>query len=223
MAYELLLAFSWVLLAGLLGLFTSAVFSGRMKIPRHRFLVPYIILASIFLLCFFYFDSVNLIDFLLQNWFYGVIAGVIVGVILTRNVMSQPSSTSSSDRNLAVDILWLGIAYGLIDSLLLNVMPVIAVWNGFSQIGLLSTWTWQISAAILGLGASLLVTLLYHLGYTEFRNRKVGFVLIGNTIITLAYLFSTNPLGAILSHIIMHIAAVIRGPETTIQLPPHYF
>ncbi|MFW9913647.1 MAG: hypothetical protein ACFFEU_14310, partial [Candidatus Thorarchaeota archaeon] len=205
------------------GLFTSAVFSGRMKIPRHRFLVPYIILASIFLLCFFYFDSVNLIDFLLQNWFYGVIAGVIVGVILTRNVMSQPSSTSSSDRNLAVDILWLGIAYGLIDSLLLNVMPVIAVWNGFSQIGLLSTWTWQILAAILGLGASLLVTLLYHLGYTEFRNRKVGFVLIGNTIITLAYLLSTNPLGAILSHIIMHIAAVIRGPETTIQLPPHYF
>jgi hypothetical protein len=221
MAYELVFAFTWVLLAGLLGLFTSAVFSGRMEMPRNRFLVPYVIFASIFLLGFFYFDSIDLIDLLLQNWFYGLIAGVIVGAILTRNVMSQ--SSSPSDRNLVMDILWLGIIYGLIDSLLLNVMPVLAVWTVFSQIGLLSTWTWQLFAAILGLGASLLVTLLYHLGYTEFRNKKVGFVLIGNTIITLAYLISTNPFGAILSHIIMHIAAVIRGPETTIQLPPHYF
>ncbi|MFW9833813.1 MAG: hypothetical protein ACFFEK_07455 [Candidatus Thorarchaeota archaeon] len=223
MAYELVFAFTWVLIAGLIGLITSAVFSGRMKMPRNRFLVPYVIFASIFLLGFFYFDSIDLIDLLLQNWFYGVIAGVIVGAILTRNVMSQSSSSSPSDRNLVMDILWLGIIYGLIDSLLLNVMPVIAVWNAFSQIGLLSTWTWQLLAGVLGLGASLLVTLLYHLGYTEFRNKKVGFVLIGNTIITLAYLLSTNPFGAILSHIIMHIAAVIRGPETTIQLPPHYF
>lgn len=222
MAYEPFFAFTWILLAGLLGLFISSIFSGRMKIRRHKYLVPYVILTSTLLLCFFYFNSINLFDLLLQNWVYGIIAGVIAGAILTKNVLSQSSSTTPSGRNMALDILWLGLAYGLIDSLLLNVMPVIAVWNAFDQIGLLSTLTLQILAAILGFGASLLVTLLYHLGYTEFRNRKVGFVLIGNSIITLAYLLSTNPLGAILSHIIMHTAAVIKGPETTIQLPPHY-
>jgi hypothetical protein len=58
-------------------------------------------------------------------------------------------------------------------------------------------------------------------GYKEFRNKSVGLVLVGNTLITLAYLLSTNPLGAILSHTAMHVAAVIQGPETTIQLPPH--
>jgi hypothetical protein len=39
---------------------------------------------------------------------------------------------------------------------------------------------------------------------------------------TLAFLLSGNPLGALISHPAMHVAAVLRGPETTIQLPPHY-
>jgi hypothetical protein len=64
--------------------------------------------------------------------------------------------------------------------------------------------------------------LIYHLGYPEFRNRKVMLVLVGNALITLAFLVSTNPLGAMLSHVAMHCAALFRGPETTLQLPPHY-
>jgi hypothetical protein len=222
MANELLLAFAWVLAAGFLGLITSGIFSGLMKIQRRKFLIPYVILAGIFAISFFYLNSINLIDFLLANWYYGIIAGVIVGAILARNILSQPSSSTPSDRNLTLDILWLGIIYGIIDALLLNVIPVIAIWNGFEQASFLSTWVWQLLALVLGLGASLLVTLLYHIGYKEFRNRSVGLVLMGNTIITLAFLFSTNPIGAILSHTFMHIAAVIKGPETTIQLPPHY-
>jgi hypothetical protein len=59
------------------------------------------------------------------------------------------------------------------------------------------------------------------LGYSELRNKSIGLVLVGNSLITLAYLLSTNPLGALLSHTIMHIAATVQGPETTIQLPPH--
>jgi hypothetical protein len=58
-------------------------------------------------------------------------------------------------------------------------------------------------------------------GYAEFRNKSVGLILVGNAVITLAYLVSANPLGAILSHTVMHVAAIIQCPETTLQLPPH--
>ena len=222
MAYEIVLALLWVLAAGFFGLVISALFAGKLKLPRRKFLVPYVIITSLFTIGFFYWNSINLIDLVFQNWVYGVIAGVVFGALLTRSVFSQPSPPSVNDRNLPLDILWIGVVYGIIDALLLNVIPVIAIWNAFDQIGLLDTLPWQILAAGLGLGSSLLVTTLYHLGYPEFRNKKVGLALIGNTIITLAYLISTSPLGAILSHTIMHVAAVIKGPETTIQLPPHY-
>jgi hypothetical protein len=45
---------------------------------------------------------------------------------------------------------------------------------------------------------------------------------IGNTATTLGYLLTNNPLAAIFSHIAMHIAGVLHGPASVIQLPPHY-
>ena len=70
--------------------------------------------------------------------------------------------------------------------------------------------------------ASLLVIFAYHLGYPEFRNQKVAVVLVGNNFITLAFLLSGSPPGALLSHAVMHLEAVLQGPETTIQLPLRY-
>jgi hypothetical protein len=214
----LLVALAWVLAAGFVGLAVTALFSGHMEIPRRKFLIPYVVIVGLFISVFFYLNQVNPVDLLFENWLYGFAAGVIVGGILAKTVLSRPSTAPVSDRILALDIVWLGIAYGVVDGLFLNVLPAYVLWTALTQSGL----PWQIIAGTASLGASLLVTALYHLGYVEFRNRKMGKVLVGNTIITLAYLLSTSPLGAILSHTIMHTAAVIKGPESTVQLPPHY-
>ena len=48
MAYEILFALSWVIAAGLLGLVISALFAGKLKLPRRKFLVPYVIITSLF-------------------------------------------------------------------------------------------------------------------------------------------------------------------------------
>jgi hypothetical protein len=45
---------------------------------------------------------------------------------------------------------------------------------------------------------------------------------IGNTAMTLGFLITNNPLAAVFSHIAMHIAAVLHGSASVIQLPPHY-
>lgn len=211
----------WVLSASLLGFGISAVFSSWLKLPRRVFLIPYVVLTSAFLFGFFRSGEIDLGALLAQNWTWGVIAGVIVGMFLVNNVRSQPYSRKSTGGHLVLNIAWLGLAYGIMDALFLNVMPVLAVLENFPRIGWAASWPGKIGVGILALTASLLVTLAYHLGYSEFRNRSVGFVLIGNTLITLAYLLSANPLGAILSHTVMHVAAVLQGPETTIQLPPH--
>jgi hypothetical protein len=211
----------WVLAASLLGFGISAVFSSWLKLSRRVFLLPYVGLTSVFLFWFFRANEIDLVALLAENWIWGLIAGVIVGAFLVNNVRSQPSSRQSTGGDLTLDIAWLGLVYGIIDALFLNVMPVLAVWAAFSQVGWAGSWPGKIGVGILALFASLWVTLAYHVGYSEFRNRSVGLVLVGNSLITLAYLLSTNPLGAILSHTAMHVAAVIQGPETTIQLPPH--
>lgn len=215
------LAIGWVIAASLLGFGISAIFSGWLKFSRRIFLIPYVVLTSVFLYSFVVWSEIDIGTLIAENWIAGVIAGVLIGVFLVRNVRSQPASRQSSGGELVLDLAWLGLVYGLIDALFLNVMPVLAVGYGFAEIGWPTSIPGRIAVGVLALAASLLVTLTYHLGYPEFRNRKVGLVLIGNTLITLAYLLSTNPLGALISHTMMHLAAVFQGPETTIQLPPH--
>jgi hypothetical protein len=211
----------WVLAASLLGFIISALFSNWLKLSRRIFLIPYIGLTSVFLFWFFRSNGINLPTLLAENWSRGVIAGIIVGAFLIKNVRSQSFSRQSMGGDLVLDIAWLGVAYGLIDALFLNVMPVLVVWIGFEQIGWVGPGWVKIGVGILALIASLLVTFAYHLGYAEFRNKSIFLVLLGNMLITLSYVLSSNPLGAILSHTAMHVAAAIQGPETTIQLPPH--
>lgn len=222
MVNQVWISLGWVLAAGLLGFAISAVFSGWLRLSRHLFLIPYFALSGILLYGFVRWSQIDPVALFVQNWYWGLLAGTIVGLFLIRNVRSQPASARSTGAGLLADVLWVGLGYGAMDALLLNIMPVVAVWHGFSTVGWTVNWPGKIAVGALALLASLLVTLLYHLGYPEFRNRKVALVLVGNALITLAYLVSTNPLGAVVSHVVMHVAAVYRGPETMIQLPPHY-
>ena len=221
MTNTLWISIGWVLAAGLLGFGISALFSGWLRLSRRLFLLPYVVLSGLFIYAFALWSAIDFRSLLIENWIAGVIAGVLIAVFLVRNVRSQPGSRRSTGTELVFDLAWLGLVYGLIDALFLNVMPVLAIWFGFAEFAWSATLLGKILVGVLALAASLLVTLTYHLGYTEFRTRKVGLVMIGNTLITLAYLLSGNPLGAVISHVVMHLAAVMQGPETTIQLPPH--
>ena len=80
----------------------------------------------------------------------------------------------------------------------------------------------KIEIALLALLASILIAVSYHAGYPEFRNPAMRYAIIGNGIISLAFLLSLNPISSIGSHAVMHIAAVLHGSEGTVQLPPHY-
>ena len=115
---------------------------------------------------------------------------------------------------------WLGMIYGIVDGLLLNVMPVWIVYSGQAQD--IDSPRLRLRRVLMALGASLLVTAAYHLGYQEFRGPAVIQPLIGNALLTLGFLLSGSPGTAIVGHVIMHAAAVVHGMETTVQLPPHY-
>jgi hypothetical protein len=67
----------------------------------------------------------------------------------------------------------------------------------------------------------LVLTTAYHLGYSDFRSKKIIQPNIGNTIISVPTLVSANPIGSPIAHAMMHIAAVIHSPKTELFLPPH--
>lgn len=68
----------------------------------------------------------------------------------------------------------------------------------------------------------MVVIAVYHLGYPEFRGYQVLFPVFGVGVMSLAYIITGNPISAVISHIAMHITAVLYGLQTVMQLPPYY-
>jgi hypothetical protein len=211
----------WVVGACALGFATTAVFSTWLRLSRNLFLIPYVVLASIFLIGFFTLNGIDVAALLAANWIWGVVVGVVLAVFLIRNVQSQPATRKSKGAHLVFEIIWAGLIYGLIDGIYLSVMPVVAIWEATGGLPWAATLAGKVAVGAICLFASLMVSVTYHLGYKEFRNRKIRFTVFGPGLMTLGVLISGSPLAAIISHPAMHIAAVLRGPETTIQLPPH--
>jgi hypothetical protein len=117
-------------------------------------------------------------------------------------------------------LLWLGLVYGTADALLLTVIPVLAIYGAEAPERLRRAGA-RAAAGGRALLAGLLVTAAYHLGFPEFRGPAVVQPLIGNSLVTAGYLLTGNPLTPVVAHVLLHAAAVIRGPEATVQLPPH--
>ena len=162
-------------------------------------------------------------DLIRQNWAWGLAAAVLIGAFTVRNVLSQPGSTHAKGLALAADIAWLGVVYGALDALFLSVMPVLASYQAFTALGWTQTLPGKVLAGILALIVSLLVTATYHLGYPEYRAAGgIKGPSIGNGVISIGYILTNNPISAVFSHIAMHIAGVLHGPATVMQLPPHY-
>jgi hypothetical protein len=217
------LNFGWIVAAAVLGFSITMVFAGVIRLPRSIFLIVYLALAVPFLFAFMRWSRVSLVDLVRNNWIWGLIGALLIGVFTVRNILSQPVSPHSQGLSLVFDIVWLGIVYGALDALFLSVLPVLATWQAFSALGWTHSLAGKILVGCIALIASLFVTVAYHLGYPEYRTP--GSIMgpsIGNGVMSLGYILTNNPIAAVFSHIAMHIAGVLHGPATVIQLPPHY-
>jgi hypothetical protein len=212
----------WILFASLLGFSVAAIFSGLLKLNRNIYLLFYVPLVLCLFILFILSNKINILDILTHNWYWGLLGAILAAAFVIKNVFSQPSSPRNKGLALLSDILWPGIVYGLMDSLLLSVLPILSVQSALTNSFWHDRWMGRIALGLLALLASFFVTTSYHLGYQEFRGKKVIWPNVGNGILSLAYFLTMNPLAAILPHIGMHVAAMIHGKDTTGQVPPHY-
>jgi hypothetical protein len=200
----------------------SAVFAGALQLTRSLFLVPYVGAGALFLALYVRAQALDPRALVREHWVRGAIGALLVSIILVQNVRSQPGSSRGDGLELVFQLLWFGVAYGAMDGLLLSVLPVVAVERTFENGASGRTWPARRAIDALALAASVTIAVVYHLGYPEFRSAAIVSAIVGNGLITLSYLVTRNPVAPVLAHVIMHVAAVLHGPASTVQLPPHY-
>lgn len=214
-------AWVWAVLAGAAGWLAAFVFSSVLRWPRPQFLLAYVPIVVAVTLWYQHGAGVSLRTQFARRWKAGLIVGVVFGALLVRQVLAQPPSARPEGLALAASLAWEGVSYGMADAVLLSVLPVLALYGARSAAELSTTGS-RLRWALVALVGSTLVTAAYHAGFTEYRGARLLPPLVGNGLMTLSYLLSGSPVAPVVSHVMMHAAAVLHGMETTTQLPPHY-
>ncbi|HLP71423.1 MAG TPA: hypothetical protein VK155_00885 [Bacteroidales bacterium] len=212
----------WIIAGSMIGFGIAAISAGLLKLKRNLFLVLYVPCIAVLLAIFILSNGISVKDVLGHNLYRGLLGAALAGVFVIRNVLSQPASPRNKGGEFILDIIWPGMAYGLIDALLLSILPVLAMKLTLTGIFWTDSWTGRILFGVIAMAASFFITTAYHYGFPEFRGKKIIWPNVGNGILSLAYLLTMNPLAAILPHMAMHVAAMVHGRESTGQVPPHY-
>jgi hypothetical protein len=85
----------------------------------------------------------------------------------------------------------------------------------------LSGFARRLAYGAITLALVMIITATYHAGYEDLQNTKgIGRPEIGNSIISLPVIVSANPLGSVIAHTSMHLAAVTHAYESKDRLPP---
>lgn len=153
-----------------------------------------------------------------RHWKLGVLLGVLVGVALVRNVLADDRTPHPSGSYYVFELVWRGAIYGVVDALLLTVLPCLVVLRSLG--GTLGTWRRRLAYVGCSLVLVMAITAVYHLGFSQYREDGVRAPETGNAIISVPMLLSTNPLGSIADHAAMHVSAVSHSSETDVRLPP---
>ncbi len=159
---------------------------------------------------------------LLRNWRWGLALGAVGAAALAFNVVRMEDATDRPGGfELVAAILWRGVLYGATDGVLLSVFPILAVFAAFAGTRLRQRWTGKVLIGTIAMLASIGITAVYHLGYSDFRSEKVRKPIVGDVIWSAPTLTTLSPFGAPIAHVGLHVSAVVHSSETETYLPPH--
>jgi hypothetical protein len=155
-----------------------------------------------------------------HGWGWGVAAGAIAGGILTPLVRRLPGGPRPSGARLFAAIGYEGVVYGTAEGLVLATLPVIAAWQALEDAGATTDALGRTISGAVAVIAGVLVVLVHHLGYAEFRareaRRELAGTLVGCGLQAVAFVVTGNVLAPVVAHIVLHVELVMRG----IEMPP---
>jgi hypothetical protein len=218
--------FTWQQALGAFAIITVAAFlvtwvlTDLLQIPRTPYIPMLLVLALALGAGYVAWSGTSARELFSDGVGWGVAAGLIAAAMAVPLVQHLPPHPHPTGSRLAELMVWEGLVYGIAEGVLLSTLPVLVIWQALGDLG----WTdggWaKIGAGVLAILGSLLVILVHHLGYAEFRGKEGRMGLFGALgvcgIQAIAFLATGSVLAPMIAHIVLHGQLLVRGEE----LPP---
>jgi hypothetical protein len=149
-----------------------------------------------------------------DHWVAGVVVGVVTGAAagLGLRRMAGAGGRALHGRGLLQVEAWDGVVYGIAEGVLLSALPAFVAWQVADARGWSAPVAWAATLA-----ASAVLIAVHHLGYWDFRGRKVVPPVVACSILTVGYLATGSIIAPALGHVVLHLAGITKG----VELPPH--
>jgi hypothetical protein len=164
-------------------------------------------------------EHIAVADVFRARWRWSLGIGTVLAAFLVFNVFNTADATARPHgAYFAFELLWRGGGYGLIDTLLLTVLPCLVAYTLLH--GHVGGLTGKLRFTALALPLVIVVTATYHLGYPQYRQDGLSRPLTGNVLISIPTFATANPVGSFVAHVSQHVAAVTHAYESRIFNPP---
>jgi hypothetical protein len=211
------------LAAGLVvGFVVPFLFADVLQLPRDLCYGIYLAVVLVFFVLWARATGQRLGSMVRRRWRLAVVLGLVFGLFLSFLIIrTEPATRGPEGLALAWAVLWRGVAYGAVDGLLLSAFPILAVFAAAEGSRLRRRKAGTVAVGATALLASVVMTTVYHLGYSDFRSPKLARPVTADVVWSVPTLVTLNPIGAPIAHACMHVTAVVHSYETEIFLPPH--
>jgi hypothetical protein len=213
-------AILWLGTAGLLFFLVPFIGTDRLGLQPDLYYLGYFTVAVAFLAFFASTHASVLRPLWTEHLWQSILVGAAAGTALALGIFAQAATPHPEGWRYGFQVVWRGLIYGSVDALTLYVFPAAVAFllmrgnrQGLSR---------KVAFAGVALVLSLLVTTTYHLGYSEYRDDTMRYPEIGALVANVPTALTGNPVGAVLTHSTMHVAAVVHQNEggQAHMLPP---
>lgn len=209
----------WIPAGAAVGFGAAFLFGDLLTLPVDLYYLIYFAVVVGFLAFYAGRTGLNVRAWASCRLAWGIGLGVLGGLVLMWGVLARPPTARLAGVELWWAVVWRGLVYGTVDGLLLLAFPWLVVWRTVeAERGRFGA---KLGAAAVAWAGILLVTTAYHLGYGDFRSRKIVQPNLGSTLGSIPTLVTANPVASPVSHVFLHVAAVLHAPGTDLFLPPH--
>lgn len=212
----------WLVSGFVLAFLVPFVLADLLEVPRDFYYAMYIVGVGAFFGLWVRATGQSLGEIVRRRWVLALVLGLAVAGLLTLIVLRTEDATARpGGLELTGAVMWRGVAYGLADGLLVSAFPILAVFAMFAGTKTREQILGTVAIGLAALAASLAMTAVYHLGYSDFRSEKLRKPIAGDAVWSVPTLVTLNPIGAPIAHAGLHTSAVLHSYETDTYLPPH--
>jgi hypothetical protein len=164
-------------------------------------------------------EQVDVMVVFLRRWRWSLAVGVVLAAFLVFNVFNiEDATTRPHGAYFLFELLWRGVGYGVIDTLLLTIFPCFVAYKLLH--GHVDGLKGKLRFTALTLPLVLVITATYHWGYPQYREDGLSRPETGNVLISIPAFATANPVGSVAAHVSQHVAAVTHAYESRIFNPP---